>query len=218
MRRFSRWPFLFSLIIALLLVACAQDEPTPTPAPTFTPSSALTPSPTPSPTPTATPTPTPTPTPVPLTATEILALGLEQMEKVETLRVEIHGKFLGRDVTIPWEVAARMELPDRDHGTSEIQGEETEFLRFGEEDYIAEPGYGFEPAYVSESGAVYLELLKPLLAPGVEEPFTDLERQPDQTLAEQRVPTGAPIRSAPDVSALSARDKIAYALTRQDNP
>ena len=35
-------------------------------------------------------------------------------------------------------------------------------------------------------------------------------------LAEQRVPTGAPIRSAPDVSALSARDKIAYALTRQD--
>lgn len=35
-------------------------------------------------------------------------------------------------------------------------------------------------------------------------------------LAEQRVPTGAPIRSAPDVSALSARDKTAYALTRQD--
>lgn len=36
-------------------------------------------------------------------------------------------------------------------------------------------------------------------------------------LAEQRVPTSAPIRSAPDISALSARDKIAYALTRQDN-
>ena len=80
-----------------------------------------------------------------------------------------------------------MELPDRAHGTSEIQGEETEFLRFGEEDYIAEPGYGFEPGYVSESGAVYLELLKPLLAPGVEEPFTDLERQSDQTLAEREM-------------------------------
>ena len=41
-------------------------------------------------------------------------------------------------------------------------------------------------------------------------------RYREAQLAEQRVPTGAPIRSAPDVSALSARDKIAYALTRQD--
>ena len=46
----------------------------------------------------------------------------------------------------------------------------------------------------------------------VERIRSNLEAQ----LAEQRVPTGAPIRSAPDVSALSARDKIAYALTRQD--
>ena len=46
----------------------------------------------------------------------------------------------------------------------------------------------------------------------VERIRSNLEAQ----LAEQRVPTGAPIRSAPDLSALSARDKIAYALTRQD--
>ena len=46
----------------------------------------------------------------------------------------------------------------------------------------------------------------------VERIRSNLEAQ----LAEQREPTGAPIRSAPDVSALSARDKIAYALTRQD--
>lgn len=35
-------------------------------------------------------------------------------------------------------------------------------------------------------------------------------------IAEQRVPTGAPIRSAPDISSLSAQEKIAYALS-QDN-
>ena len=46
----------------------------------------------------------------------------------------------------------------------------------------------------------------------VERIRSNLEAQ----LAEQRVPTGAPIRSAPDVSALAARDKLAYALTRQD--
>ena len=47
----------------------------------------------------------------------------------------------------------------------------------------------------------------------VERIRSNLEAQ----LAEQRVPAGAPIRSAPDVSALSSREKIAYALTRQDN-
>ena len=35
-------------------------------------------------------------------------------------------------------------------------------------------------------------------------------------LAEQRVPTGAPIRSAPDLSNLSPQEKIAYALTQQE--
>ena len=35
-------------------------------------------------------------------------------------------------------------------------------------------------------------------------------------IAEQRVPTGAPIRSAPDVSGLSAQEKIAYALAQQE--
>ncbi len=34
-------------------------------------------------------------------------------------------------------------------------------------------------------------------------------------IAEQRVPTGAPIRSAPDISGLSAQEKIAYALSQQ---
>ena len=35
-------------------------------------------------------------------------------------------------------------------------------------------------------------------------------------LAEQRVPTGAPIRSAQDLSALSPTEKIAHALARQE--
>ena len=35
-------------------------------------------------------------------------------------------------------------------------------------------------------------------------------------LAEQRVPTGAPIRSAPDLSSLSAQEKIAYALAQRE--
>ncbi len=35
-------------------------------------------------------------------------------------------------------------------------------------------------------------------------------------IAEQRVPTGAPIRSAPDISGLSAQEKIAYALSQQE--
>ena len=36
-------------------------------------------------------------------------------------------------------------------------------------------------------------------------------------LAEQRVPTGAPIRSAPDLSALSPKEKIAHALAQQEH-
>ncbi|MSQ22753.1 MAG: hypothetical protein EXR53_05550, partial [Dehalococcoidia bacterium] len=34
-------------------------------------------------------------------------------------------------------------------------------------------------------------------------------------IAEQRLPTGAPIRSVPDISCLSAQEKIAYALLQQ---
>ena len=34
-------------------------------------------------------------------------------------------------------------------------------------------------------------------------------------IAEQRVPTGSPIRSTPDISGLSAQEKIAYALSQQ---
>ena len=37
-------------------------------------------------------------------------------------------------------------------------------------------------------------------------------------LAEQRVPTGAPIRSAQDLSALSPTEKIAHGLARQERP
>ncbi len=35
--------------------------------------------------------------------------------------------------------------------------------------------------------------------------------------AEQRVPTVAPVRSAPDLSGLSTQEKIAYALLQQDS-
>ena len=46
----------------------------------------------------------------------------------------------------------------------------------------------------------------------VERIRTHIESQ----LAEQRVPTGAPIRSAQDLSSLSPQEKIAYALAQQE--
>ena len=46
----------------------------------------------------------------------------------------------------------------------------------------------------------------------VERIRTHIESQ----LAEQRVPTGAPIRSAQDLSSLSPQEKIAYALSQQE--
>ena len=49
---------LLTLLLALLLCACAQEPSSPVPAPTFTPEPTATPVPTPSPTPTVTPMPT----------------------------------------------------------------------------------------------------------------------------------------------------------------
>jgi len=42
-----------------------------------------------------------------------------------------------------------------------------------------------------------------------------IKRRLEAKLATERIPVGAPVRAAPDVSALSPREKIALALTRQ---
>lgn len=42
-----------------------------------------------------------------------------------------------------------------------------------------------------------------------------IKRRLEAKLVTERIPVGAPVRAAPDVSALSPREKIALALTRQ---
>ena len=189
-----------SALSALLPVACVQPGPavdidatvtarvqatlealpSPTPLPTATPTPTPTAIPTPTPSPTSTP--TPTSTPVPLTAAEILALSRGQLEDVETLRVEMSAEFQSEDFDIRFRLYSEIELPDRFHGTLEGFGERQEFLRLGEEDYIAEDGFGFERDEYDQSGGTMLELLEPLLRPGADEPFIDLQREPDETL------------------------------------
>ena len=143
-------------------MACTQAESTPTFAPT--PRLML----------------TPTSSPVSLTAAEILALSREQIEKVRTLRTELGGMFQAGYEEQPFKLDAEMALPDRAHGLFEL-GVQQEFLRIGEENYTTSDGYSFNKNYYYSSGAVFLELLKPLLQPGADEPFTELERQPDET-------------------------------------
>ena len=133
------------------------------------------------------PSPTPSPTPVPLTAAEILALSRDQMEKVKTLRMEVNGKFQQGDVKYPFKMDGEMELPDRVLGTVEFWGEQKEFLSVGEENFIAEPGSGFERDDDDEIGVFFLQLLKPVLGPGAHEPFTDLKRQRDEPIEEQEL-------------------------------
>ena len=63
-----------------------------------------------------------------------------------------------------------------------LQGQYHEFIRLNGEDYIALPGRGFIEDNFASSGAVFLELLDPILNPDVSEPVTDLERHPDVTI------------------------------------
>ena len=42
-----------------------------------------------------------------------------------------------------------------------------------------------------------------------------IKRRLEAKLATERIPAGAPVRAAPDLSALSPREKIALALSRQ---
>ena len=131
---------------------------------------------------------------MPLTAAEVLALGLEQMKTVETLRVELEGKFQKGDVASLFRLVSQVDLPDKAHGTFEIFGEQQGFLRLGDEEYIAKGRLGisrnraltyrFEAVdYNQTGGGVFLDLLKPLLKPGVaDEQLTELDRQPDETI------------------------------------
>ena len=176
-----------SVVIAILIAACDAPAPTPvdtvTPYPTFTPYSTYTsPPPTPTSSPTPEPTPTRAPTPIALTAAQVLAMTRERMEGVATLRAEMNGRAEQGDVSVIFILGAGMDLPNKAHGTLEAGGEQYEFLRLADLDYVATYGQSFGEDYYSESGAVFLDILKPLLEPGNEEPFTELERQPDETI------------------------------------
>ena len=176
---------------SLLLAACDDDEVTPTPvlAPSPTSTPPPTPAPTPTPTPTATPTPnptpTPTPTPVPLTAAEVLALSRAQIEDMETLAVKMIGKVKQGDLELPFGMRSVIELPDRAHGTIQFFGEEIEFLRLGDEIYIAALGSGFEKDDFDDTAGGFQDFLGPLLDPGPDEPFTGLQLQPAETTDEK---------------------------------
>ena len=74
------------------------------------------------------------------------------MEKVETLHVEMSGKFQLEFAAFPFKLDGEVELPDTSHGTFESLGDQWEFLRHGGEDYVAFPGYGFELDSDNDSG------------------------------------------------------------------
>ena len=121
---------------------------------------------------------------MPLTVAEVLALSVEEMEKVDTLRVEMAGEFNQRGLGFPFILNAEMKLPDRAHGTFQSLGTYQEFLRLGEDAYIAEGGSGFEEDFFDESGGIFLGFLNPLLEPGADEPFTDLSRLENEDLTD----------------------------------
>ena len=198
-----RWSILGLLaLLATVGAACGRFDSTPTATPTTTatatpaptpiatavsiatptPTATAVPTSTPTPRPTPTPTPTPTATPDPLTAVELLAITRENLEETETLRVKLTGKLQQGDVAFPFKLDSLMELPSDAHGTFLLQGQYQEFIRLGQEDYIALPGRGFIEDNFASSGAIFLELLDPILNPDVSEPVTDLERHPDVTI------------------------------------
>ncbi|MCZ6891736.1 MAG: hypothetical protein O7F09_04395, partial [Chloroflexi bacterium] len=126
-------------------IATATPAPTPTSTavPIATPTPTATPAPTSTPRPTPTPTPTPTATPEPLTADELLAITRENLEDTGTLRVKLTGRLQQGDVAFPFKLDGVMDLPSDAHGTFLLQGQYQEFIRLGQEDYIALPGRGF---------------------------------------------------------------------------
>ena len=163
-------------------VVAPTSTPTLVPIATATPTATARPTSTSTPRPTPTPTPTPTATPEPLTAADLLAITRENLEDTGTLRVKLTGKMQQGDVAFPFKLDGVMELPNRAHGTFLLQGQYHEFIRLGQEDYIALPGRGFIEDNFASSGAIFLELLDPILNPDVSEPVTDLERHPDVTI------------------------------------
>ena len=155
----------------------------PTPVPTATTVSSPTPMPTPVPNGTTFPSPTPVPNGVPLTANEILASSRERLEAVKSLLLEMEGSIEGDDKSFSFKLKGEMELPDRAHGTFQMMGNPTAFLRVNGENYAAyswENYKNFERDEYFMSGGAFLEILKPLLTPEAEEPFVDLERYPDE--------------------------------------
>ncbi|MBI4202743.1 MAG: PD40 domain-containing protein [Chloroflexi bacterium] len=127
--------------------------------------------------------PTPTPTPVPLTATQVLNLTQGMLAQVKGLRVTMDGRIAAGDIAYPILIEGFWEQPDNAHGVFETFDETTEFLRLGEENYVAYFGDGgFYEDYYNESGGAFIDLLKSLLGPLNTEVISALERQPDETV------------------------------------
>lgn len=97
--------------------------------------------------------------------------------------MEMDGRVPQGDLAFTFSIVADMQLPDRAHGLTHAGDEQLELLRLGETDYVAEPGdFRFKVDRHNESGAVFLDLLDPLLVPEDVEWLTDLELQPDETI------------------------------------
>ena len=106
------------------------------------------------------------------------------MGNVKTLRVDMTGEIQIGDVTLPLNLVGEMELSGGAHGSLELLGEQQAFLRVDGVDYVAEPGEAFEEDLFNDSSANILDILRPLVEPGADELFTDLERHADETLPE----------------------------------
>ena len=117
------------------------------------------------------------------------------MGEVESLRAEVSGTIRSKDVhyLFPFRVVGEIEPPDRAHGTHEFWFVQQGFLRLGDMDYAAEFGDSFQPDTNKFGGGLLrVDLLKPLLHPEVAgQQLTELERHPDESLAE-----GSPTTSA----------------------
>jgi hypothetical protein len=131
-----RWSLTLALIALLIvaLAACTQPDATRTAIPTPT-ATAIQPTLTPAPTPTVTAVPSPTP-PV---SVDFLATTRERLASLDSFHMEVAQKVHRGDVAMrPWRVNVDVKRPEGMHGIVELGENSQEFLRLGEDDYIAE--------------------------------------------------------------------------------
>ncbi|MEK7778141.1 MAG: hypothetical protein AAB303_05905 [Chloroflexota bacterium] len=121
-------------------------------------------------------------------------------------------------------VEARSALQERDASLAEVRGilaqrdVELQALRH----QLASATARYRQALLSAAPEIPEELVNGITPEEVEASLARARQMVERIrsrieaqIAEQRVPTGAPIRSAPDISGLSAQEKIAYALSQQ---